>query len=176
MSASEQVNVASLHDVDASGSIVRTNRFELMYPTSTRRAATEIQKGLFTSIVDHAQTRQSVGVVGYDPSTGDQFEFVNGEPVLTSTSGVVQYEGRIPARYTVNQNVMKWTPQLYRILEIPAEPIPTEIDWDLFRISHSDVPHKDQHVVSDKIFKQVQKQFGTRGPLCGLFWGHWLGT
>ena len=170
MSASEQVNVASLHDVDATGSIVRTNRFELMYPTSTRRAATEIQKGLFSSVVDHAQTRQGVGVVSYDPSTGEQFEFVNGEPVLVSTLGIVTYEGRIPARYSVNQNVMKWTPQLYRILEIPAEPIPTEIDWDQFRISHSDLPHTDQHLVSDKIVKQVQKQFGAEAH-CAAFFG-----
>lgn len=167
MSTSEQVNATRLHDVDGNGSIVRTNRLELMYPTSTRRDSTEVQKGLFALVVDPTQTQRLTGVVTYDPS-GEPYRVVNGELVRHS-SGAIEFEGRIPTRYTVKQNVMKWTPQLYRILEIPSEPIPTDVDWSVFQISTSDLPNRDRHIVPDILLHQVRRQFGPNAHCAGFF-------
>lgn len=169
MSASEQLNSVHLHDVDSTGDIVRNNRFELIYPTSTRREVTEIQGGLFSSVIDPFQTQRLAGTMFQDRG-GVLYSVVNGEFVRQNVTGVIEYGGRIPSRYSVAQNVMKWTPQLHRILEIPSSPTPTNVNWDAFRFSRSVFPDLNQHQIPEQLLGEVKKQFGKHAH-CAAFFG-----
>ena len=108
---------AELLDVGDSGTIVRKNRFELLFTGTARLMPTELRRELFTPL-NHQRF-------------GSAFRYMyQGSP--SGRSGLVgpaYYEGRIPQRYKVTQLIPQWTPQLNRRFSILPDIQPVPIDW-----------------------------------------------
>ena len=175
MSASEAVRSVEIHDVDDANDIVRTNRFDLLYVSNSRRMETKIEKGLFTALNPlPADTPFNVpipaGAVG--PMVYNLSAMINqprvgvAAPAFSPWQETLQPKlqsevvGRIPTQFTVSQDLPKWTPQLNRVLEIPLVPTKSDIDWSQFQLSAEEVTQIRVQMLPRKLAERIKTQFG----------------
>jgi len=169
MAAAERRSAAIVCDLGAKGELVRMNRFELLFVASTRSVATEVEKGLFSSL--HTTSKYD-GMVVNGP--GGIVFLPNGQPVVRPTinsgyaigpdSQVVpistSIQGRLPTHFTATQDLAKWTPQLNRVFSIPGTQEAPSIDWGLFELDSSHKNSMHSHQVPMPLRAVAEQQFG----------------
>jgi hypothetical protein len=179
MSSAETRRALIVRDLGDDGTVVRTNRFELLFVASSRQAETEVRKGLFSSLsgrklVDEFGNPINQGMVGrgnrYGVSYGPNGPVYGYGSNYGSPYGNVSMEtsdrtpdrvlGRIPTEFAVTQQMAKWTPQLNRIFSLPGPVDEEKIDW---KAVVSDTPGVDMfgsHQVPVELIARVRTKFG----------------
>jgi len=165
MSAAETRRGLVLYDVGDDGSIVRTNRFELLFIASSRSVSTDVRKGIFSALgtgssLDDLNVRR--------PNRFQQapgYMTINLDQTRRLSSKI---EGRIPTEYTVTQEMAKWTPQLNRIFWIPGEKDETVIDWPALTKDLDFSPMYVNKTVSSDLQYRVTTQFGPKALVACL--------
>ncbi len=120
LSSAETRRSFVIHDVADDGEIVRSNRFELVFASASRKLTTDVQGALFTPLLTGGQR---------DPRSyrrANPYDY--GQNISESEPAVVQ--GRVPSRYRVFQDIHQWTPQLNRRFSIGPAADASKIDWD----------------------------------------------
>lgn len=165
MSSAETRRGLIVRDVGDDGSIVRTNRFELLFIASTRPVMTEVRKGIFSamargrSVIDDPSQRQSQQQMFQQPRTS----YLNEE----SERSPARLQGRIPTDFTVTQDMSKWTPQLNRQLWIPGAKDEISVDWQELMQGLNITELLNRHTIDGELVNRVQQQFGP-GALIAL--------
>lgn len=174
MSQAETRRAAVLCDVDSTGEIVRTNRFELLFVASSHRVITDVQKGLFSPLVLGAAYDANPFAPG-GPWTPQRIQlmqrrqagFVNPnfqdseiEDDPNFSPPVVGFVGRIPTQFSVPQDLIKWTPQLNRVFSLATTITKPDVDWSRFDLAIADSNFIRQHIVPPRILERAREQFG----------------
>jgi hypothetical protein len=124
MSTDDQRRSAVFLDVVEGGRIARENRVELLLTSSHGRVERKVNHALFTPLEgtfgENAAYQQF-----YQSNVGRDFDYT-----IDSMLKAPHIEGVVPDRYTVLQNVHKWTPQLNRLLAIDPQSYAVKFDWD----------------------------------------------
>jgi hypothetical protein len=113
----------TFRDLVEGGVVVRENRLELLFPSTSRQITTQLGRGLFMPLryEDFGQDMMSMyGPYNYR-ARGD------------TRAAPPRVTGRMPAQCRADQLVPQWTPQLNRMLTIPLEAKPDpqfQFDWD----------------------------------------------
>lgn len=129
LGTNDQPRALILHDLGASGEIVRTNRFAEIFPRQTRTAETPVQHALWSPLPPPTAKDISTNAVGSAGFSGGG-NLPKGVILADdkSTSPPV-FRGRVPASFAVEQSMRQWTPQVHRQLEIPTAAAPGPLDW-----------------------------------------------
>jgi hypothetical protein len=167
MSSAETRRGMVIRDVGDDGSIVRTNRFELLFIASTRQVATDVRKGVFSamstgqSLDDPYQQQMYAGMPRrYSPTGGEAIE-----------RPPARLQGRIPTEFTATQEMAKWTPQLNRMFWIPgpgAADDEAPINWQALMDGVSLEGMLSGHTVADALRSRVQQKFGPKAIVAVL--------
>jgi hypothetical protein len=82
-----------------------------------------------------------------------------------------QAQGRIPTQFVAKQNLVKWTPQINRIMSIPGSASVPPIDWPQFELGKNEVQFLESHVIPPEFVRRIQAQLGPEA-LVACFMGH----
>lgn len=157
MSSAETRRGLVLRDIGDDGATVRVNRFELLFIASSRTVTTEIRKGIFATL----KTGRSMADFQFRPQNPYQPRPGYTAMDLNQTHGpLARTTGRIPAEFTVAQDLAKWTPQLNRIFWIPGEKDETIIDWSALTEGISIPEMYANRTISSELQTRVETQFG----------------
>jgi hypothetical protein len=125
MAVRDNRRTVTFYDVGEEGKIARTNRFEVLFQGSERFVTSEATREMLTAMT---LQRFSSGTW----QNFQQTQLYQGDQSRRYTQ-VANYVGRVPARYTVEQFVAQWTPQLNRRFSIGLPGISTvDFDWNRF--------------------------------------------
>lgn len=164
MSSAEARRAVIVRDVIDDGTIARTNRFELLFVSSSRRAKTNVTKGIFSALEvgasmdlqqrQFAMMQQGIAQLRAPRRPGYGMSESSDVKLLT------KYDCRIPTDYTATQELSKWTPQLNRIFSLPGpadESAP--VDWKGLTAG---LLYKNEQFVPTfvELMTRVQRQFG----------------
>jgi len=109
LDASTERSQIRVFDMDSDGSVLRSNRIELLFTMSSHNVTTDMRSGVFTAL-NHSR----FGGQMYDYRYGRN---MNRESVPPPT-----ITGRPPGVYQVLQEMPQWTPQMNRVLAIAPDP------------------------------------------------------
>lgn len=173
MSSGELTHAAEIRDLGPTGEVVRTNRFELLFYSSRRRVTTNVEKGLFAALNTAGDPMFASYRAPGQPMPPMTVTLQNGQTVMLSPNSnryisrdgqVVevppQVQGRIPARFSVAQDLGKWTPKLNRLFAIPGTATRPPVNWDNFQLHSKDLHNLEGHQVPTGILNAAHKQFG----------------
>jgi hypothetical protein len=122
LDASTERSQIRVFDMGSDGSVLRSNRIELLFTMSSHDVTTDIRSGLFTAM-NHSRFGGQMHDYRYRRN-------MNRESVPPPT-----VQGRPPGVYQVLQEMPQWTPQMNRVLAIApdAETLPGQtgtFDWN----------------------------------------------
>jgi hypothetical protein len=124
MQTADHRSAVVVRDVIDDGVIARENRFELLFPSTSRQIDTDVGRGLFMPLRHQDFGQNSYYMYG-------PYGYNNWQE---QRAGPAYFGGRMPIRCVVNQSVPQWTPQLNRIFTIPlssaAASSQSPFDWD----------------------------------------------
>jgi hypothetical protein len=112
----------TIADVDERGAILRTNRLEMIFPSSARPESSDLEHAFFTPLDQDGHGLH--GLYGWYMGWGINM------PIKKTTTEAPLYEGDLPGRHRVTQQLQQWTPQLNRILSFEPPPNLPAIDWN----------------------------------------------
>ena len=165
MSSAETRRGLVIRDIGDDGSIVRTNRFELLFIASTRPVTTAVRKGVFSAMV----TGQSLVDA---PIRRQQQMFQPGRPNYFNDElerrPPARFQGRIPTEFTVTQDLAKWTPQLNRQLWIPGTKDEIDVDWQALMEGLNLDDLFIRRTIDGEMASRIRQKFGTKA-LMALF-------
>jgi hypothetical protein len=171
MTAGETRQSIEICDLGSRGELIRTNRFELLFVASTHSVLTEVEKGVFVPLRTNQRQQSNVNLpvaaTFGNPGMGG---------VGTNEDGQVrpmpnQAQGRIPTQFVARQNLVKWTPQINRIMSIPGAASVPQIDWTQFELGKNEVQFLESHVIPPEFVRRIQAQLGLEA-LVACFMGH----
>ena len=168
MSSAETRRGLVLRDVGDDGSIVRTNRFELLFIASTRPVTTDVRKGVFAAMsTGHSMMEDALQQQQQQQMYRNQMRGYGGGMREESDRPPPRLQGRIPTEFTVTQDLAKWTPQLNRHFWIPGTNPEANIDWralmeGIYTPSISTPEMFISHTITDDLVSRVQRQFGPK--------------
>lgn len=121
LDASTERSVLRVFDVDEDGTVLRTNRIELLFTMSSHNVNNELKSSLFT-----AMSHSRFG--------GNMYDYRYGRNMVREQVPPPIVQGRPPGVYTAVQEMPQWTPQLNRVLTIAPDPeslpnLPAQFDW-----------------------------------------------
>ncbi len=160
MSSAEARRGLVVRDVGDDGSIVRTNRFELLFVASSRPVTTEVRKGVFSPL-GTGQTMESI----YQQQLmygGGRLRYSPAQSGLESLSerSIPRIVGRVPVQFEVTQDLAKWTPQLNRMFWIPGSIEEKPVDWNSIVAGQFTTSMLASRAVGEELLKRVRSQFG----------------
>ncbi len=172
LSVAETRRTLIVHDVAGNGDILRTNRLELIFTSSTRSAASDVKSALFAPLLTggvsdprmRGYRQQVVSVKGPD---GQVYQRV----ITVPDSGAgptepVAVAGRIPSRYQIIQEIRQWTPQLNRSFSLGPADDASAVDWAGISLpSPSQAPAAGRY---DQLLAQVREQLGPEAQVAVL--------
>jgi hypothetical protein len=185
LSSAEARKALVVHDLGDGNEIVRSNRFELVFTSATRRLNTFVHGALFTPLLTGGTVDPRY--YGRAVAAGQQVVFVpgpNGQMIQTirpaygaetTYSEPVSLQGRVPTRYLVTQDVRQWTPQLNRWFSIGQPVEGTNVDMSAIAAlpvrSDGEVPAN----AFQEMLAQVRTRFGPKAEIAiltpqGLLW------
>lgn len=174
LSTAETRRAVIMHDVADDGEIVRTNRFELLFTSATRRARTPMQSSLLIPLLTGGYTDPRMRAAGYRQQVttvkgadGKTYQRVVNVPISSTMTEPILYEGRIPSRYQTVQEIRQWTPQLNRGLSIGAAAQSPAVDWSAITVP-SDISQQAQ---CDEMLTQIRRQLGPDAQAALVFPG-----
>lgn len=130
MTVHDNRRTVTFYDVGEEGKIARSNRFEVLFQGSERFVTSEATREMLTAMT---LQRFSSGTW----QNFQQTQLHQGDQSRRYTQ-VANYVGRVPARYTVEQFVAQWTPQLNRRFSI-GSPGNSTVDFDWTRFADGSV-------------------------------------
>ncbi|MBS0202416.1 MAG: hypothetical protein JSS49_05905 [Planctomycetes bacterium] len=170
MSSAETRRGMVLRDVGDDGTVVRTNRFELLFIASSRQVTTDVRKGVFASI----GSGRSMSQFQEDQIQARYYSRGNYGSMGVDRTVPPTLEGRVPTEFKVTQSVAKWTPQLNRMFWIPGSAEEATIDWTSIVAEASSQDLLNRGSVSGQLHASVVAQFGPRALVaCIGFNGKW---
>lgn len=161
MAFSETRRALIVRDVGDDNSVVRTNRFELLFVASSRATDTGVRKGMFSPL------ETSLSLIDTDvnyrvrPYQGRRPGYGRVSIDLPEDREPTRLQGRIPTEYTATQNLAKWTPQLNRVFSIPGPTDEAVIDW---KEMTDGIPVEEMfqsHLVSPELVSRVRSRFAS---------------
>ena len=171
MSSAEARRGLVIRDVGDDGSIVRTNRFELLFVASSHAVTTDVRRGVFSplgtggSMAGSARALYQQQLMQQQMMLGQQgrsrFRSATGEDGLAGEKSPPRMSGRIPTQFEVTQDLAKWTPQLNRIFWIPGATDEQPIDWMPITDGQITSGLLSTRVVGGELRERVRRQFGT---------------
>ncbi|MBC8116560.1 MAG: hypothetical protein H7062_19380 [Candidatus Saccharimonas sp.] len=173
MSSAEARRGLVLRDVGDDGTVVRTNRFELLFIASSRSVTTDVQKGVFKTLGTGGQMANNSAVfqqqqmlLMQQQRSGRPNRAMSGE--LMGDKSPPRIAGRIPAQFQVTQDLAKWTPQLNRMFWITGPTDEQPIDWSAIADGQITPALLGNRAVSAKLQERVRKQFGDKAMVACL--------
>lgn len=166
MSTAEARRGLVVCDVGDDGSIVRTNRFELVFIASSRQVSTDVEKGLFTALGTGGQMASNSVVIQQQMmmmrQQGGNVVFAGGmgEGSQLRDASSPRLAGRVPTQYEAIQDLAKWTPQLNRLFWLPGAQDEKTVDWKAIISSGVTRESFTSHVVPFSIQTSVRENFG----------------
>jgi len=151
MSTAETRRGLELRDLGDDGSVVRTNRFELLFIASTRQVTTSIRKGVFTDLATGTSIDDSYNRIAA-PRRYATAEVIERRPP--------RLQGRIPTEFTATQDMAKWTPQLNRMFWIPGASESTKVDWSAFLDGISLQEMFNNNSIPSALATRIREKFG----------------
>ena len=166
MSTAEARRGLVLCDIGDDDSVVRTNRFELLFLSASRAVQTDIKKGLFSPLATTTAMDALYQQYGQYGVAVTQRGLRSGIDAPGGHRSPPHLTGRIPIEYTATQYVAKWTPQLNRLFSLPLssntgatdEP---RVDWKTLVEGQITLSSLDGHAISSELSARVRTQFGT---------------
>ena len=179
MSSAEARRGLVIRDVGDDGSIVRTNRFELLFIAASRSVTTEVRKGVFSPLGTGGSMAGNSAAIYQQQLMQQQFmqqQMRSGRPggsfrgsdELSSAKNPPRIEGRIPTQFEVTQDLAKWTPQLNRMFWIPGSADEQSVDWKAMTEGLITTEMLDSHTMSGELTDRVRKQFGKQALVACL--------
>jgi hypothetical protein len=179
MSSAEARRGLVIRDVGDDGSIVRTNRFELLFIAASRPVTTDVRKGLFAplgtggsmagnSMALYQQQLVQQQLMQRQMRSGRPGGPIGGSDDLLSAKNPPRIEGRIPAQFRVTQDLAKWTPQLNRMFWIPGSTDEQPVDWNAITEGQVTTAMLDSHTISGELHERVRRQFGNKALVACL--------
>ena len=166
--SNDEPRVLAIHDLDSQGRIVRTNRFELLFKSTSGAHATTVRRGLWANQQDASQfspqnlsmTNRRQRLISVAAQRG--MTVANPSPVPPKAGPPGRFIGRLPGPYTVEQAIEQWSPRLNRLLQIPLEPSPGPIDWSTIDLDSWLSPTAQARVVPTHVVQEVRRQLGSK--------------
>ena len=184
LSSAEARKAFVMHDVADDGEIVRTNRFELVFTSATRRLNTEVQAALFTPLYTggtmdprygNVRSQRVVYVQGPNGQMVPTVQYGNYPGEMTH-SDPVAVQGRVPTRYRVTQDVRQWTPQLNRWFSIGAPADAKSIDWSAIPVPAVENYPALAAMNGQELLPAIRSQLGPRAQAGVLATTGWVWT
>jgi hypothetical protein len=143
-------------DVDDHGTVVRRNRFEVLFRGTPEEVTTDVSHALHTAM--NHQRFSIASWFSYQSATN------RGTENLLDLVAIPTYTGTVPRQFTVTQHIPQWTPQLNRQFAIAdGEGLPG-FDWkSLARLPISAVKFLPSPEIRQTISREVDKAAGTSG-------------
>lgn len=162
MTTGEARRALVLRDVGEDGSVVRTNRFELLFLSAARTVQTEVKKGTFSPLAttsemnalyqQYGQYNMTLSRRGPGLAYGQPTHQSHAPPRLT---------GRIPVEYIAAQDLPKWTPQLNRTFSIPGATEEPVVDWRSLTQGEITRTMFNAQALPAQLVARVRSQFGS---------------
>ena len=169
MTTGEARRALVLRDVGEDGSVVRTNRFELLFLSAARTVQTEVKKGTFSPLATTSEMNALYQQYGQYNATlirrGPGLAYGQPNP---QSHAPPRLTGRIPVEYIAAQDLPKWTPQLNRTFSIPGATDEPVVDWQGLTQGEITRTMLDAHALPAQLAARVQSQFGS-GTLVACF-------
>ena len=176
MSAAEARRGLVLRDIGDDDSVVRTNRFELLFLSASRAVRTDVKKGLFSPL--STTTAMDALYQQYGQYGVTQRGLRSGTDAPGGHRSPPHLTGRIPIEYTATQQLAKWTPQLNRMFSLPlSSSTPSSntgaideprVDWKALADGQITQSSLDGHVISAELLGRVRKEFGNAAAVACL--------
>ena len=171
MTAGETRQSIEICDLGWHGELIRTNRFELLFVASTHSVLTEVEKGVFVPLRTNQRQQANINL-----SVPNTFGYPGMGGVGTDEDAQIrpmpnQAQGRIPTQFVAKQNLVKWTPQINRIMSIPGSASVPQIDWTQFELGKNEMLFLESHVIPPEFVRRIQAQFGPEA-LVACFMSH----
>ncbi len=172
MSAAETRRALVIRDLNQSGDIVRTNRFELLFVASTHQVATDVEKGLFTPLNTGLSFNEDTrvwaggrqGFVGQNGRAIGIRDRNFAAPIAAGDGQArtvpTQVQGRIPTQFAATQDLAKWTPQINRLMSIPGTAASPEVDWSEFDLKTAELQSLSGHQIPPKLVNLAKARWG----------------
>ncbi len=162
-----------LCDIGDDDSVVRTNRFELLFLSASRAVQTDVKKGLFSPLSTTTAMDALYQQYGQYGVAVTQRGLRSGIDTPGGHRSPPHLTGRIPIEYTATQQLAKWTPQLNRMFSLPLpsntgatdEP---RVDWKALAEGQITQSSLDGHVISAELLERVRKEFGNAAAVACL--------
>jgi hypothetical protein len=159
----------TLSDVDAEGQVLRSNRFGITIPRSSSTVTLPQQRELWLPLQSGPLYGRSllVGVNTFVQNSANATIMIRGQ-IEHSVSSVSQ--GRFPSRYTVERPVMRITPELDRVLEIPLPQSDTAAaePFDWHTLPWLDAVLNDNQPFPEPVLAQFRERYG-KNMILGVF-------
>ncbi len=162
MTTAEARRALVLRDVGEDGSVVRTNRFELLFLSSSRAVQSAVKKGTFSPLATTTAMDALYQQYGqYNVATIQCGQRQGYDPSGQRPSAAARLAGRIPVEYTATQDLAKWTPQLNRTFSIPGLVEESVVDWKGLAEGQITRAILDSHLIPQELAMRVRSQFGS---------------
>ena len=178
MSAAEARRGLVLRDIGDDDSVVRTNRFELLFLSASRAVQTDVKKGLFSPLATTTAMDALYQQYGPYGVAVTQRGLRRGIDTPGGHRTPPHLTGRIPIEYTATQQLAKWTPQLNRMFSLPpssnsppSNPGATDeprVDWKGLAEGQITRGLLDGHAISHELLGRVHKEFGNAAAVACL--------
>ncbi len=122
LDASTERSQIRVFDIASDGSVLRSNRIELLFTMSSHDVTTDMRSGIFTAL-NHSRFG------------GQMYDYRYGRSMSRESVPPPTVQGRPPGVYQVLQEMPQWMPQMNRVLAIApdAETLPGQtgtFDWN----------------------------------------------
>ena len=145
-------------DLDKDGSVLRWNRYELIFTARDKQSVTDLKDALWAHL--DAQITPDDYYPGYSGpytrsypayrpryynSSGSYAEDAdNNDPPL--------YDGTLPTRFQTSETIHQWQPELNRIFSFEPPPVPLPADWNAIEEAWPDLQAIRSILSKDKPF------------------------
>lgn len=122
LDASTERGQVRVFDMASDGSVLRSNRIELLFTMSSHDVQTDLQSSMFTAL-------------NHSHFGGQMYDYRYGRNVSRESVPPPTVHGRPPGKYHVVQEMPQWTPQMNRVFTIApdVETLPNQsvtFDWN----------------------------------------------
>jgi len=169
MSSAENSRFLQITDLGTDGRVVRSQRFELTFPSRARDVVADVQRGLWRVVPpphDEYRMRAVAITTSNQPGRPRQTTPIGPQSEPTVQLAPPVFDGRVPNRYTATQTVPQWTPRLSHRYELPKADEAGPIDWSKIDLADlvTSLPERGGasttiiHPISQPLIQEVSRQ------------------
>ncbi|HET6425744.1 MAG TPA: hypothetical protein VFG20_18785 [Planctomycetaceae bacterium] len=148
LQATDRPRSLVLHDLGSDGRVVRSNRFRLEFPRSSRDVLTQLRQSFWMPLRATAESIQQLGQLA--------------PQMKTDAAALPSYQGRVPSRFETRQAVRQWTPHLSRQFMFGDPAAPPPINWEKVPLEkYRNMPLEESRV-PESIVNAIRQQLGDK--------------